>query len=146
MSEKSSEEIQIFVAAGDEFAHGQIVDFQAPAGRSSRVFVTNRNQALAPTGWQRRSGLINTVGVVAKRFVKKGALADRTIDENGVATSVARKDICLGRNEEFGRGIGIGGENGLTADDDDVRSVGVPGRRTDDVLKLQPIHARDIPG
>ncbi len=56
--------------------------------------------------------------------------------------TIPGENIGLDRDEQLGRCLGEGAENRLTADDDNVGSVGVTGGRADDMLKLRPIHAR----
>ncbi len=141
-TEEGGKETQILFATGDEFAHGKIVDFETPTSRSPRVLVVNRHQPLAPTFWQGRGRLINAVCIVSERFVEEGAFANGAIDEDRIVRTIPRKNIGLDRNEQLGRRLGKGGENRLTAKDDNVVSVGVTGGRADDMLKLRPIHAR----
>ena len=48
VAEERGDEGEVFLATGDELAHGEVVDFEAPAGRAARVLVADRDEAFAP--------------------------------------------------------------------------------------------------
>ena len=94
MPEQGGEKAEVFFAAGDEFAHGKVVDFQAPARSAPSVFVVNGHQAITPPARQGRGCFINTVRIVAERFMENGSLADRTVDQDGIRGAIAWEDIA----------------------------------------------------
>ena len=80
---------------------------------------------------------------VAEGFVKDRTLANATIDQDRILRTVAREDIRFQRDKQFIGRVGVGAENRLAADDDDLGRVRVAGGSADDVLKLRPIQ---VPG
>jgi len=78
------EEFQILRATGHHFADGKIMRVETPTGVVARVFVLNGNQADLPSlGKDCRFGG-DSMGVVSEGLMENRALANRTIDQDGV--------------------------------------------------------------
>ena len=81
MPKQGFNEIQILFAAGDEFLHGEVVDFQAKTNSSPGIFILDRNEAILPSQRQHGGLLADTVGIVTEGLVKRGALTDAAINQ-----------------------------------------------------------------
>lgn len=75
------------------------MDFQTPARSAAGILVVNGDQSFPPSSGQRRGRLVNTVRIVTERLMKNGALADRTVDQDGIRGAIAWEDIGLNRDE-----------------------------------------------
>ena len=76
------------------------------------------------------------MGVIAERLVEKGRFPNRSVDQVSALRVVSRKEVGLGRLDEFGWWIGDRTQYGLAADDEQILVVGDIGRRPDQVLEL----------
>ena len=144
VAKERCDEGEVFLAPGDELAHGEVVNFQAPAGRAARILIADRHQSRAPVNRESCRRFINAVCIVAEGLVKDRTLADSAINEDRILGTVARENISFIRDEQLVWCIGICAENRLAADHDDIGGVGIAGGGPDDVLKLQPIHVRKM--
>src|SRR5439155_14558458 len=125
---------------GNEFADGEVVDFQAPTGGAAGVGVVDGNQSLAPSRRQARRGLIDAMGVLSKCFVEERTFPNRAVDLNGEFSPVLWKNISLHGDQELGGRVGKLPEQRLAPDHHNVRLIGYPTGRADDVLKFVPFH------
>ena len=76
------------------------------------------------------------MGVIAERLVEEGRFPDCSVDQVGALRVVSRKEVGLGRLNQFGRRIGDRAQDGLAPDDQQILVVGDFGRRSDQVLEL----------
>lgn len=72
MPEQRIDESDVLFATSNKLAHGEVMHFEAPTGRSTRVLVADRDETLAPAAREHWRIVIDPVRIVAKRFVKDG--------------------------------------------------------------------------
>ena len=108
----------------------------APSGGTPGRFGLERNQAVLPSRRRQRYLGADGVGVIAERLVEEGRFPDCSVDQISALRMVPRKEVSLGRLDQFGWRIGDRAEDGLAPDDQQILVVGDIGRRSDQVLEL----------
>ncbi len=83
----------------------------------------------------------NTVCIITERFVERGPLPYRTVDQIGVSRIAKCKYVCLDRNKQLLRRIGKLSENCLAAHNHHHRGTGDAASGANNVLKLFATHA-----
>src|SRR5258707_9155426 len=124
-----------------ELADGEVSRVRADAGNAAGEWCLNGEGALAPACGKDGRLLPHAVSVVAERFMEWRTFSDRAVHQ--VACSVVRRcvEIDFLGNQQLGRCIRHGAQNGLTPDDHPRRDAGNGSGRAKDMLQFIALHS-----
>lgn len=137
-----SGEGKILLASCHELRDEQVVDFEAPARRTSRGGSVRGDEAVGPAGRGRRRRLVDALGVVAEGLVEGAHLPGRSVDRVPSLRTVPRVHVGLDGNQQLRGCILELAEYRLASDDHDVVVVGHSRGGSDQVFELLSRHVR----